>query len=50
VHLSATLWQQSPMRHRNEEVAMGGKVPAGEYLRRATDAAAVAAVVAALGR
>jgi copper homeostasis protein len=48
VHLSATLWQQSPMRHRNEEVAMGGKVPAGEYTRRATDAAAVAAVVAAL--
>jgi copper homeostasis protein len=48
VHLSATAWSGSPMRHRNPEVEIGSAAPPGEHSLRRTDPAEIGAVLAAL--
>lgn len=48
VHLSATAWRPSDMTFRRSGVPMGFSPPADEYVRRATDGAMVARVVAAV--
>ncbi|BCB91375.1 copper homeostasis protein CutC [Phytohabitans suffuscus] len=47
VHFSASTTVDSPARHRNPRVAMGGAATPGEYLRRRTSRPAVEALIAA---
>lgn len=47
VHFSARSTAESPMRHRNSRVSMGGAPRAEEYARRRTDAAAIGAIMSA---
>lgn len=47
VHFSARAAEESPARHRNPRVAMGGALRTEEYARRRTSPAAIAAVRAA---
>ena len=50
VHLSATAWRASAMRHRHPGVPIGGALPADEFTVRSTDGAMVARLVAELRR
>jgi copper homeostasis protein len=49
IHFSARAATQSPARHRNTRVAMGGALRTEEYARRRTSPAAIEAVVSAAG-
>lgn len=49
VHFSARTAVESPMRHRNTRVSMGGALRGEEYARRRTDATAIGAIVSAAG-
>jgi copper homeostasis protein len=47
VHFSARAAVESPARHRNSRVAMGGALRAEEYVRRRTSPAAIGAIMSA---